>query len=55
MREARRGFAEVTAAPGVSPTEGGIPQPHGDQAVRASLTTVIARMQDLPAWAGGAN
>lgn len=41
--------AELTAAlrSGASLTEGGIPQPHGDHAVRAFLTKVLATMNDL--------
>lgn len=50
-------IAELTAAlrSGASLTEGGIPQPHGDQAVRAFLTKVVAKMNDLQARPPGAS
>lgn len=50
-------MAELSAAlrSGASLTEGGIPQPHGDQAVRAFLTKVLAMMNDLQSRPPGGN
>jgi hypothetical protein len=47
--DAGQDIADLTAAlrSEASLTEGGIPQPHGERAVRDFLTKVVARMNDL--------